>query len=129
MLGSNLGQWSPDGYFGIERGKNFFHLTCFENLDFNSTLLRLDDRDDVAPLDPITWFDQPFDHGTRFHIRAQAGHPELDHDCSSRPPASGLGGGHYGWHLRDRRTFEMTRVWRGHLFAAHTTDRCIELPK
>jgi hypothetical protein len=79
MLGSNSGEWGSHRYLGIERGKYLLDLTCLEDFDFDSALLGLDNRDNVAPLHPITWLDQPFHNRARFHVRTEAGHSELDH--------------------------------------------------
>jgi hypothetical protein len=79
MLGSNSSEWGSDGNFGIEWGKNLLNLAGFEDFDFDSALLGLDNRDNVAPLHPITWLDQPFHDRARFHVRTKAGHSELGH--------------------------------------------------
>ena len=119
-----LGQWSPDGYFGIERGKNFStspvskisiqeHPSALTTATMSSRLTRSPGLTSHRPR-------------YRFHIRAQAGHPELDHDASSRRPRAALAAATMAGTAGSPQ-FRDDGVWRGHLFAAHTTDRCIEL--
>ena len=53
-----------------------------ENLDLDCALLGLDHGDDVAAMDLIAGFPQPFDQRARLHVGAQRRHGELAHRLS-----------------------------------------------
>jgi hypothetical protein len=90
LVGQDSRQRFADWHFGTGLYQNVLDSAGLEDFDLDGAFLRFHYGNDIASLHLLPAFDQPFHQRSGFHIRAERGHSEFDHDqiLQARPSAA-----------------------------------------